>query len=75
MSPLFDLYIYLTCSSPLDYFFPSPSLQAAATANTGTVTPSAAGPPGAPGVPPQGAPGSPSPGPALNVPSVNEGTD
>lgn len=46
----------------------------AATANTATVT-TAAGPPGAPGAPPQGAPGSPSPGPALNVPSVNEGTD
>lgn len=77
MSPLFAglyTYIYLTCSFPLDYFFPSPSLQAAvaATANTATVTPSAAGPAGAP---PQGAPGSPSPGPALNVPSVNEGTD
>ncbi|TWW66897.1 WD repeat-containing protein 7 [Takifugu flavidus] len=57
----------------------NPALQAqikqaavAATANTGTVT-TAAGPPGAPGAPPQGAPGSPSPGPALNVPSVNEG--
>lgn len=75
--PVFYTYIYLTCSFPLDYFFPSPSLPAAvaAKANTGTVTTSAAGPPGAPGVPPQGAPGSPSPGPALNVPSVNEGTD
>lgn len=46
----------------------------AATGITGTVT-TAAGPPGAPGAPPQGAPGSPSPGPALNIPSVNEGTD
>lgn len=72
------IYIFITCSFPLDYFSPSLPLQAAvaATANTSTVTTATAGTPGAPGAHSQGAPGSPSLGPAShNVPSVNEGTD
>lgn len=72
------IYIFLTCSFPLDYFSPSLPLQAAvaATANTSTVTTATVGTPGAPGAHPQRAPGSHSPGPAShNIPSVNEGTD
>lgn len=70
------VYIFLTWSFLLDYFSPSLPLQAAvaATANTSTVT-TTAGALGAPGGLLQRAPGSQSPGPAYNIPSVNEGTD